>query len=65
MRKQQKKECIIMMDFIIMTLSFTVAIWLSIAVSCVLMAQPMMLKLYAKYVNKMMKNMDDAFDDVV
>lgn len=54
-----------MMEFIIMTLSFTVAILLAGVVACVIMLQPKVMKFYMKHCVKLMKDMDDIFEDVI
>lgn len=54
-----------MMNFVLMTISFTLAILLSMVVSFVIVTRPVVLKLYMKWVNKMTKDMMEAFDDVI
>lgn len=58
-----KKECIKMMNFITMTLSFTVAILLASVISMVIIMQPWAIKSYLKYVTKQMKNIDYTLDE--
>lgn len=65
MRIKSEKECITMMEFIIMTLSFTAAILLSSVVACVIMLQPKALKWLFKYYVKQMNKMDDILEDVI
>ena len=53
-----------MMTFIIMTLSFTVAILLAGAVSVYILMQPKVLKWYMKRAVKMMDHYDTVFDEL-
>lgn len=59
------KEMIEMMAFIILTLSFTVAILLSGVVGFLLITQPNVMKWYMNYMLKIMNNMEEAADDVM
>jgi ABC-type amino acid transport system permease subunit len=52
-----------MMTFIIMTLSFTVAILLSAVLSFMLMTHPKVMKWYMNYIIKIMSRMDQFVDD--
>lgn len=52
-----------MMEFIIMTLSFTVAILLASGLALVTMMQPKVMKAYMKLMSKTMKEMDEIFYD--
>lgn len=52
-----------MMNFITMTLSFTVAILLASVISMVIIMQPWAIKSYLKYVTKQMKNIDYTLDE--
>lgn len=54
-----------MMEFIIMTGSFTVAILLASVIACVLMLQPKVVKWYMKYMFKVMENINQITDDVI
>lgn len=54
-----------MMEFIIMTGSFTVAILLASVIAFVLMLQPKVVKWYMKYMFKMMENINQITDDVI
>ena len=57
------KEMIKMMTFIIMTLSFTVAILLASVVGFLLITQPKVMKWYMNYMLKIMNNMESIADD--
>ena len=52
-----------MMTFIIMTLSFTVAILLASVVGFLLITQPKVMKWYMNYMLKIMNNMESIADD--
>ena len=52
-----------MMTFIIMTLSFTVAILLSAVLSFIVMTHPKVMKWYMNYVFKMVSRMEQIVDD--
>mgnify|MGYP003294987423 CR=1 FL=1 len=49
-----------MMDFVLMTLSFAVAILLASFVACVIMLNKKVMKAYLKYVNKMVNEVSAA-----
>ena len=55
------KEEIKMMEFIIMTLSFTVAILLASGIACAIMCNKKVLKWYMKKVNKLSM---DLFEEI-
>lgn len=51
-----------MMDFIVSTLSFTVAILLAMVLAFMVMLSPKVMKWYMKFIVKRMKQMDDLID---
>lgn len=53
-----------MMDFIVLTLSFTVAILLAMAIACVIMLQPVVMKWYTKKMFKVMNHSEDIFEEL-
>lgn len=54
-----------MMNFILMTISITVAILLAMAAATVIMLHPKVMKLYMKYCYKtLMKQMDDTIEEI-
>ena len=53
-----------MMEFIMTTVSFTVAILLASFVACVIMLQPKVINWYLKHVFKMMSQGELAFGEV-
>lgn len=53
------------MLFIMLTLSFTVAIILASVVACVIMMQPKVLKWLFKYYVKQVNKMGDILEDVI
>ena len=54
-----------MMEFIILTLSFTVAILLASGLSLYIMMQPKVMKWYMKFIVKSMKNMDEISEEIL
>jgi len=52
-----------MMAFVLMTLSFTVAILLSIGLSFMIMTNKKVMKWYMNYIFKMVSDMDQIVDD--
>jgi hypothetical protein len=52
-----------MMDFITMTISFTVAILLAMGLATCIMMQPRVMKWYMNYVMKSMNRFDDLLDE--
>ena len=52
-----------MMDFVIMTLSFTMGILLSTFVVCVIVLQPKVMKAYVKRVNKVTNLIVDELEE--
>ena len=52
-----------MMAFVLMTLSFTVAILLSIGLSFMVMTNKKVMKWYMNYIFKMVSDMDQIVDD--
>lgn len=56
-----------MLNFILMTLSFTVAIMLAAAIGFVIFSQPAVMRLYLKWVNKTTKKMldDGVLDEII
>ena len=50
-----------MMDFIVLTISFTVAILLASGLALLIMMQPKVMKAYMKVMMKNMKSVDEAF----
>lgn len=52
-----------MMEFVIMTLSFTVGILLASGLALLIMLNPKVMKGYMKYMFKMMNNMDQIFEE--
>lgn len=52
-----------MLTFVMMTLSFTVAILLSIGLSFMIMTNKKVMKWYMNYIVKMVSNMDQLVDD--
>lgn len=48
-----------MMNFILMTISFAIAILLASALACAIMLQPKVMKWYTKYVMKMSEKITD------
>lgn len=56
-----------MLNFILMTLSFTVAIMLAAVIGCVIISQPPVMKMYLKWVNKTTKKMldDNMLDEFI
>ena len=52
-----------MLTFVMMTLSFTVAILLSMGLSFMVMTNKKVMKWYMNYIVKMMSNMDQIVDD--
>lgn len=53
-----------MMEFIMMTVSFTVAILLAGVIACAVMLHPKVVNWYMKYVFKMMSQCESAFVEV-
>lgn len=52
-----------MMTFIIMTISFTVAILLSAVLGFIILAQPTVMKWYIKYIVKTMSKMEEVMEE--
>ena len=48
-----------MMEFVLMTISFTVALLLAGFIACVIMLSPKVMKWYAKYIQKITMSMID------
>ena len=53
-----------MMAFVLMTISFTVALLLAGFISMIIMLSPIGMKLYMKYIQKSMANMVDAMNEL-
>lgn len=53
-----------MMAFVLMTISFTVAILLASVIGCVVMLNPKVMKWYVKYVMKKMNDFEDVTEDL-
>lgn len=54
-----------MMAFVLMTISFTVAILLASAIGCVVMLNPKVMKWYMGYVMKKMNDFEDVAEDIL
>ena len=54
-----------MFEFIMMTISFTVAILLAGVLGLVVFLQPKVMKLYMKMVMKSMKDIDEITEDIL
>ena len=52
-----------MMEFVLMTLSFTLGILLASGLALFIMMRPKVIKAYMKMVGKAMNQMDQIFDD--
>lgn len=58
-----KKEMFIMLNFIILTISITVAILLASALACFIVLQPKVMKWYLRYVMKMSEDIVNELND--
>ena len=58
------KGCIKMMDFVLMTLSFTIAILLASALSCVFVMNGKVIKFIVKWYIKRLKSLENEFEEM-
>ena len=59
---RDKKEEIKMMEFVLMTLSFTLGILFASGLALFIMMQPKVMKAYMKMIGKTMSQMDQIFE---